>query len=368
MGEQLRKTPYHDLHVRNGGKMVSFAGWSMPVQFRNGILHEHRKVRGSAGVFDVSHMGRIYFRGPGAVAFANYWITNNLDKSGRGRLLYGALCNHEGGIIDDVTVYHLGDEILMVVNAANAEAVWSWASKLKPDDVEMVDATLDLAQIALQGPQAESCLAAPFDAAVKDVGYYGYAHVSWEGAQILISRNGYTGEDGFEIYVPTQLAVPLWETLFRWGSAAQLEPVGLGARDTLRMEVNYALYGNELNTDVSPLEAGLRWVVKLKKGDFVGREALLAQKKAGLRRTLVGFEVAGKRLPRHGHPIRSDDEEVGVVTSGGYCPSLDRGMGMGFVPPELAEIGTPLAIDARGALLEAKVIERPFYKKGSVRR
>jgi len=368
MSEQLRHTPYHAIHVRNGGKMVPFAGWEMPVQFKQGIIHEHRRVRKAAGLFDVSHMGRFRFRGPGAVRYTNYLITNNLEKLSPHQLLYSALCDEKGGIIDDVTVYHLGGETLLVANAANAEAVWSWALEHKPEDVEMVNETEHLAQIALQGPKAEAMLQPPFAEGVRDVGYYGHAEVAWEGEKILISRNGYTGEDGFEIYIPAAAAVPLWERLFEWGKTIDLEPIGLGARDSLRMEVNYALYGNELSREISPLEAGLRWVVKLKKGDFIGRDALLEQKKAGIDRTLIGFEVEGKRLPRHGYPIRCEGREVGMVTSGGICPSLDRGMGMGYVPKACAEVGTALEIDARGTMLPAKIVERPFYREGSVKR
>jgi aminomethyltransferase len=356
------------MHRQRGGKLVPFAGWEMPVQFAQGIIHEHRKVRSDAGLFDVSHMGRFLFRGAGALAYADRLITNNLAKIEPGRLLYSALCNDEGGIIDDVTVYHLGEEALLVANAANAETVRDWILAHKPDDVEFVTVTEDLAQIALQGPKAQAMLQSPLAEAVKGVGYYCYARVAWHGEQVLISRNGYTGEDGFEIYVPRAVAAELWEQLFEWGRVIDLEPIGLGARDSLRMEVNYALYGNELSTDVTPLEAGLRWVVKLKNTDFIGREALLAQKRAGVTRTLVGFSVDGKRLPRHGYAIRAGDAEVGMVTSGGYCPSLDRGMGMGYVPKELAAVGTDLLIDARGVLIKATVVERPFYKDGSVKR
>jgi len=368
MNQVPRKTPFYDQHVKANGKLVPFAGWSMPVQFGNGIIHEHRCVRERAGVFDVSHMGRIFFSGPGAFDFVNQLVTNDLSKCAVGQLFYSAYCNEEGGIIDDVTVYNLGQEILLVANAANADAVWDWAFSRKPDDVEMSNRTDELAQIALQGPQAESILGEPFASAVKDVGYYRFTKVDFGGQEILISRNGYTGEDGFEIYIPIKVAIPLWEQLFEWGQAIGLEPIGLGARDSLRMEVNYALYGNELATDVSPLEAGLRWVVKFKKGDFIGREPMMALKKAGLSRTLVGFEIDSKRLPRHGYPIFSGGNEIGVVTSGGYCPSLDKGMGMGFVPKDFTAIGTELEISARGKMLKAKVVQRPFYTEGSVRK
>ncbi len=368
MAEMLRHTPYYDLHVRAGGRMVPFAGWEMPVQFAQGIIHEHRQVRSGAGVFDVSHMGRIFFRGPQGIAYADHLITNDLLGLQPGQLLYGALCNPAGGILDDVTVYHLGDAALMVVNAANAQKVWNWVSTHRPDGVVLEDATLRLAQVALQGPCAEAALRDPFRAAVRDLGYYHHTQVRWGGEEILISRNGYTGEDGFEIYIPTRVAVALWEALHEWGREVGIGPIGLGARDSLRMEVNYALYGHELTEETTPLEAGLRWVVKLKKGDFIGKAALVAQRDAGIQRTLVGFEVAGKRMARPGQTILAGEAAVGIVTSGGFCPSLDRAMGMGYVPPGLKEVGTPLAIDARGARLDARVAARPFYTHGSVRK
>lgn len=368
MSQALRTTPYHAIHQENRGKLVPFAGWEMPVQFPGGIIHEHRLVRSAAGLFDVAHMGRFFFRGTGAVDYANYLITNNLHKISEGQLLYSALCNEEGGIIDDVTLYHLGDGALMVANAANAETVWAWVERHKPAGVELVDATADLAQIALQGPRAEACLGEPFASAVKEVGYYAYTWVEWKGHRVLISRNGYTGEDGFEIYIPQAIAVDLWRQIFEWGASVGLEPIGLGARDSLRMEVNYALYGNELSTETTPLEAGLRWVVKLKGDDFIGRAALLKQKEAGIGRTLIGFAVEGRRLPRHGHPVRIGGQEVGFVTSGGFCPSLERGMGMAYVPKGSVSVGDTLEIDARGTMLKAEVVDRPFYTKGSVRK
>jgi aminomethyltransferase len=365
---ELRKTPYHDVHRRNGGRLVPFAGWEMPVQFLGGIIHEHTRVRTAAGLFDVSHMGRFRLSGPGALEFANYLITNDLGKLDDGALLYSALCNPEGGIIDDVTVYHLGDAALIVANAANAAAVWAWIEEHRPAGVVAADLTAELAQVALQGPRAAEALPAPFAAAVADLGYYQHSRVRWQGAEVLISRNGYTGEDGFEIYPPAELAVPFWEALIAAGAAVGLEPIGLGARDSLRFEVNYALYGNELSLSTTPLETGLRWVVKFKKGDFIGRAALLAQRAAGVPRTLIGFAVAGKRLARHGDALLADGETIGEVTSGGFCPSLGRGMGMGLVPPAFKALGTPLAVAARGGTLEAQVVERPFYKEGSVRK
>ncbi len=368
MTQELHRTPFHALHLRDGGKMVPFVGWELPVQFPRGILHEHQQVRQAAGIFDVAHMGRLQFRGPGGVEFADRLITNSLKKIGPGQLLYSALCTDAGGIIDDVTAYHQGDEVLLVVNASNRENVWRWVQERKPGGVEVIDRTPEVAQIALQGPRAESLLQAPFAAAVAGLGYYHHTQVEWRGRKVLISRNGYTGEDGFEIYVARENAVALWDQLLDWGKQVGLEPIGLGARDSLRMEVCYMLYGNELSLDTTPLEAGLKWVVKFKDNEFYGREALLRQKDEGVKRTLVGFGVEGKRLPRHGYPIRHGGSEVGAVTSGGLCPSLGKAMGMGYVPPELAAVGTRLEIDARGTPLPAVVVERPFYKQGSVKR
>jgi aminomethyltransferase len=368
MSQDLRSTPFTALHRERGGRMVPFVGWEMPVQFPGGVIHEHLKVRREAGLFDVSHMGRFFFRGPGALAYANSLITNNLEKLASDQLLYSALCDERGGIIDDVTVYRLDDGVLMVANASNAAAVWDWLTAHKPAGVVLEDATLRLAQIAFQGPQAEAVLRAPFADAVREVGYYHHTRLHWEGREILISRNGYTGEDGFEIYVPVECAVALWDRLLDWGRAVGVEPIGLGARDSLRMEVNYALYGNELSREVTPLEAGLRWVVKFKDHEFMGKAALLQQQAQGVPRTLIGFAVEGKRLPRHGHPILGNGREIGRVTSGGICPSLEQGMGMGLVSPGWNEIGTAIEIDARGTRLAARIVERPFYTQGSVRR
>ncbi len=368
MGEGLLRTPLFDVHRSAGARMVPFAGWEMPLQFRSGIIHEHKLVREKAGLFDVSHMGRIFLRGSDAVGFANYLVSNNVAKLASDQLLYSVMCNERGGIIDDVTVYRLEDGVLIVCNAANRGTVLSWIRQHLRDGVAVEDATESLAQVALQGPLAESILRDGFAGAAAETAYYHYRWVEWRGERVLMSRNGYTGEDGFEIYMPASLAVDLWTTLMDWGSSIGLEPIGLGARDTLRMEVNYPLYGNELDQETTPLEAGLRWVVKFKKGDFIGREALLRQKEEGIRRTLVGFEVMGRRLPRHGQKILYGGSEVGFVTSGGFCPSLGKGMGMGFVRPDLAEVGTELRIEAGKGLLEARVVERPFYKEGSVKR
>lgn len=365
MGGDLRRTPLYEQHVKGGGKLVGFAGWEMPIQYPTGQLREHEIVRSDAGLFDVSHMGRFWFEGPGAIAFVNGLITNDFGRAAPGQLLYSALCHDQGGMIDDVTVYRYDAACLMVVNASNLSKCWDWISGRKPADVSMRNLSDELAQLALQGPRAQERFAALVEGDLDPMGYYRHGRYKVLGTpDVIVSRNGYTGEDGFEIYLPAAKAGPLWEALIDRG----VQPIGLGARDTLRMEMCYALYGNELDMETTPLEAGIGWTVKLKKEQFVGRDVLLRQKEQGLRKSIVGFEVAGPRAARHGQTILHNGAAVGVVTSGGPCPSLgNRGMGLGFVRPDLTAVGTPLSIDVRGTMVDAVVIERPFYKNASHR-
>jgi len=365
MGADLRRTPLWEHHREGGGKLVGFAGWEMPIHYAGGQLVEHEAVRADAGLFDVSHMGRYWIGGRGAFAYVQKLITNDLERIGPGQLLYSPLCLETGGIIDDVTVYKFEPGCLMVVNAGNRQAVMDWLVTNRPPDVTLVDRSDGWAQLALQGPRAQERLAPLVVEDLEQIGYYHHGRCTVRGfPDVLISRNGYTGEDGFEIYLPSEEAAGLWGALTDRG----VKPVGLGARDTLRFEMCFALYGNELDRVTTPLEAGLSWTVKLKKADFIGRAALAKQKEEGLRKTLIGFEVKGSRLARHGHPILHEGSTVGVVTSGGPCPSLaNKGMGLGYVPPALAAVGTPLAVDVRGAAVEAVVVGRPFYKSGSHR-
>ena len=344
--------------------MVGFAGWEMPIQYEMGILKEHEAVRTRAGMFDVSHMGRYWVGGPGAHAFIQRLITNDLDRIGADQLLYTPLCLETAGVIDDITVYKMTDGCLVVANASNRAPVWDWFSSRKPAEVILEDWSDRLAQVALQGPLAQEILQPLVAEDLDPIGYYHHADRTLNGAPgVLISRNGYTGEDGFEVYVPAERAVTLWDALRERGAA----PIGLGARDTLRMEMTYALYGNELDRETTPLEAGLGWTVKMKKPDFVGKAALEAQKANGLKKSLVGFEASGNRFPRHGQAILSGDSIVGTVTSGGFCPSIKKGMGLGYVRPDLTAVGTKIAIDVRGERVEASVTERPFYKNASHR-
>jgi aminomethyltransferase len=345
--------------------MVGFAGWDMPVCYPPGQLKEHAAVRSEAGLFDVTHMGRYQIKGPGAHTYVQRLVTNNLDRISTGQLFYSPLCLETGGVIDDITCYRFDASCLIVVNASNRGSVWEWIQQHRPEDVSIQDRSDQLAQLALQGPRAQKHLAPLVAEDLEEIGYYHYALCTvLDQPEVLISRNGYTGEDGFEIYLPHEMAVRVWDALIDSG----VSPIGLGARDTLRLEMCFALYGNELDAETSPLEAGLGWTVKTKKGDFIGREALIRQKEEGIRKVLVGFEVKGNRVPRHGQMILRDGQPVGKVTSGAPCPSLGkRPMGLGYVRPEFRSIDTILTIDIRGESVDAVVVERPFYKHGSHR-
>jgi aminomethyltransferase len=372
MGGELKKTPLHGEHVRLQAKLVDFNHWEMPLQYPTGILKEHEAVRTGAGLFDVSHMGRFEIGGPGAVAFTNRLITNDLERCEVGQLLYTPVCEESGGVLDDVTVYRLADRILMVVNAGNLTRIWDWLERQAPawkgPGVQLKNRSAELAQIAFQGPGTEKIFAPMVEGDLAGLGYYRSLIARVNGIDgVLVSRNGYTGEDGFEIYVPAGRAPQLWRAILDAGKAQGTAAIGLGARDTLRLEMTYCLYGNELTPEINPLEAGLQWTVKLKKADFIGKEALVRQKEQGLRRNLIGFEVEGTRLARGGQKIWKDGREVGAVTSGGFCPSLKRGMGLGYVPPELSTVGTELSVDVRGEKVPARVVQRPFYKEASHR-
>jgi aminomethyltransferase len=338
----------------------------MPIQYSTGQLKEHEIVRTDAGVFDVSHMARFRVTGAGAIRFVNGLITNELEKAVPGQLIYSPMCIETGGVVDDVTVYRFQDEALVVANASNKKAVWDWMTAHKPADVTLTDRSDELAQLAVQGPRAQERIAPLIEEDLESIGYYRHGLFTLMGKPgVLISRNGYTGEDGFEVYVPAADAGAFWGALLEQG----VRPIGLGARDTLRFEMCYALYGQELDRETTPLQAGLAWTVKLKKpADFIGKSALVSEKEAGLAKTLVGFEVKGPRAARHGQTILRDGTAVGIVTSGGPCPSIaNKGMGLGFVRPDLAAVGTPLQVDVRGTIVEATVVERPFYKHASHR-
>lgn len=367
--EGLQKTPLHDEHVALGGKMVPFAGFAMPVQYPTGITTEHAAVREKAGLFDVSHMGEFMVRGPGALDLVQRISVNDASKMDVGQAQYSAMCAENGCPLDDLIIYRFADRWMLVVNAANVDKDWAWVTKHAEDfDVEVENVSDETALLALQGPAAREILRPLASIDVDDVRYYRFMEGEVAGGPAVISGTGYTGEDGFELYVPADGAVKIWRSLLETGADAGLIPAGLGSRDSLRLEVGYALYGNDIDDQHTTLEAGLGWVTKLDKGDFVGREALAAQKEAGVKRRLVGLRLTGKGFPRPGYDIVSDGEVVGTVTSGTVSPTLGYGVALGYVPVELSKADTTLQIDARGRLVDAVVQRPPFYTEGSIRR
>jgi len=345
--------------------MVEFAGWEMPVQY-SGLIEEHRAVRGAAGLFDVSHMGEISVRGPQAESFLQYLTPNDVAQLVPGRAHYSGLLNEQGTYLDDLLIYRLAEqEFLVVVNAANAASDFEWvaARAASWDGVEVEDVSSRWALLALQGPRALEILAPLVPGDLSGIRYYGFRRGEVAGVEALLSRTGYTGEDGFELYLPPEAAAGVWRRLLQQGEPVGLVPAGLGARDTLRLEAGMALYGHEIDTTTTPLEVGLGWVVKLGKGDFIGRGALAAQKERGIRRKLIGFEVRGRGIARQGHQVMVGGSAVGQVTSGTWSPTFEKALGMAYVPLDLAALRTDLTLAVRGRELEAQVVELPFYRR-----
>lgn len=358
-----RQTPLNAAHRKLGGRMVDFAGWDMPVQYV-GVLQEHENVRTNVGLFDVSHMGEIEFKGPGALEEANRLITNDLAKCADGQAVYAGLLNEQGTFVDDVVAYRFSPEhIFICVNASNVEKDFAWMSQ-NAKKVKPVNRSDDYAQIAVQGPKAFGLVQKLADKPLDGVGTYRFTTGKVAGVEAIISRTGYTGEDGFELYVAPNDAEKLWFALLENGKAEGCAPAGLGARDSLRTEMKYALYGNDIDDQHTPLEAGLGWIVKMDKGDFIGRSVLEAQKAAGIPRKLVGFELTEAGIPRAHYPILKDGQKVGEVTSGTMGPSVKKAVGIGYVPTALAAEGSTFHVDIRGRGVAARVVKTPFYKKG----
>jgi aminomethyltransferase len=357
----LKRTPLHAAHVRLGARMIPFGGWDMPVQYV-GIVEEHRTVRRAVGCFDVSHMGEFEFRGADALAALQRLTTNDVAALEIGQVQYSVLCAEDGGIVDDVTLYRLApDRFMMTVNAGNIEKDWTWVTGRLQGRVDARNVSDETGLIAVQGPHAERLVGRLADIDVTALGYYRFAQGRVAGVAGVVSRTGYTGEDGFELYLPADGTERVWERLLGEGKADGAAAIGLGARDTLRLEMKYALYGNDIDATTNPIEAGLGWVVKPAKGDFVGRDAIERVRAAGPRRRLVGFEMVERAVPRHGYPILHDAGAVGVVTSGSYGPSVDRYIGIGYVPPALAPAGSTIAVEVRGRGHAARVVKTPFH-------
>ena len=360
----MRETPLADEHGRLGARLVPFAGWRMPVQYE-GIKKEHEAVRQRAGLFDVSHMGEILVEGPNAVAAVDRLVTNDVAKLDVGRALYTVCCNESGLILDDLIVYRLeAEKILVVCNASNRDKIVAHFAKNLSLETPWNDVSDAWALLALQGPSARAImndLGAP--EALLGLGSFDVARATVAGVDLWAARTGYTGEDGFELFCANEDAVTLWRAILAAGQPHGLQPVGLGARDTLRLEARLMLYGNDIDEHTHPFEAGLGWVVKLEAGDFIGREALRAIKAAGFDRKLVGFEMTERGIARHGYPILAGGERVGEVTSGSPGPTVGRNIGLGYVPKALSKVGTALGIEIRGKLVGAVVVTTPFYKR-----
>ncbi|MBI4521368.1 MAG: glycine cleavage system aminomethyltransferase GcvT [Gemmatimonadetes bacterium] len=369
MSEVLKRTPLYEEHVALGAKIVPFAGYEMPVQYPEGITAEHRGVRTAAGLFDVSHMGEIEIRGPQALELVQFLTVNDASRLESGQAQYSALCREDGGVIDDLVVYRYPDRFMLVVNAANREKDVAWVKRHAARfDVNVADRSDDIALLALQGPRAQDILAELARVDLDRIRYYHFAEGAVNGRPATISRTGYTGEDGFELYVAADGAAALWRELLRVGGRSGLIATGLGARDSLRLEVGYALYGNDLDEEHTALASGLGWIVKLEKGEFVGRAALRRQKEEGATARLSGLRLLERGFPRHGYSVERSGESVGVVTSGTVSPTLGDGIALAYVATEAAAPGTEVDIVIRGRKVPAKTERPPFYRNGSIRK
>ena len=362
----LKRTPLHDQHVALGAKMVPFAGYEMPVQYPTGITAEHKAVRERCGLFDVSHMGEFLVRGPGAVAFVNAVTTNDVARLAVGQVQYSALLNARGTFEDDCLVYREADGIMLVVNASNAAKDLAHIAPVAAGfDCTLTDASDAVALLALQGPLAPAVLQPLTDVDLSAIAYYHFAVGTVAGVGgVCVSRTGYTGEDGFELYFPPRDGAAVWAALT---ADARVTPAGLGCRDSLRLEMGMALYGNDIDDTVTPYEANLGWIVKLAKGDFTGRDALVAQKAAGIPRRLVGFTMAERAIPRHGYPVWCDGAPSGVVCSGTMSPSLGIPVGTCYLPAASAVEGKAFEVEIRGKRVAATVVKPPFYTRGTHR-
>ncbi len=365
--QNLKKTPLNAVHRELGGRMVNYEGWDMPVLYPAGTIAEHLRTRTRSGLFDVSHMGEIHVDGPDAIPFVNHLTTNDVTRLVDGQAHYSALTYENGTVVDDLLVYRFGPErLFLVVNAGTQDKDWEWIASHKGDfDVDLRKASDDYCQIAIQGPDALGILQTLTDTQLADIKYYHFTEGTVDGVHSIISRTGYTGEDGFEIYAEPSRAGQLWGKMLEagnYGSDEGILPCGLAARNTLRLESSMSLYGHEISDEITPLEAKLGWICKLNT-EFIGCEALKAQKAGGLERTLVGFEMSEPGIARDGFDVYSAGEKVGYVTSGSPAPFLKKNIGMAYVPPAISGSGTALKIDVRGRMVGAVIVPMPFYKR-----
>jgi aminomethyltransferase len=359
----IKKTPLYEKHAQAGGKLVEFAGYMMPIQYE-GIIAEHELVRSRAGIFDLTHMGEIEITGKQAVEFVNHLITNDVASLSPGEIVYTAICREDGGILDDALAYRTSDGVYMVVNASNKDKIYKWMEKQiqNRQEVKIKDLSDETSLVAVQGPDAEKIVQKITSMDLSGMEYYTFVKGNAAGAEGIISRTGYTGEDGFEIYIDNNDAEKIWDALVSAGEPFGMKPIGLGARDTLRLEAKYALYGHELGEDVTPLEAGIKWVVNFNKGDFIGRDALVKMEEEKPPRKLVGFELTKPGVPRHEFPVLDKSgREIGKVTSGTHSPTLKKPIGLALVERESVKRGDEIDILIRGRKTPGKVVKTPFY-------
>ena len=357
------KTAFYEHHVAAGAKMVDFAGYKMPVQYK-GITAEHLAVRENVGLFDLSHMGEFEVTGPDALAFLQKTTTNDVSVLEVGQIQYSCMTQPDGGIVDDLLVYRLPDRYFLVVNAANLEKDFNWLESHLEGDVQLVNRSADYSLLAIQGPNAEKLIAGLTDYDAAGMPYYTCATAKVGGEELLISRTGYTGEDGFELYILPEHTETLWQAVTKAGAAYNMEFIGLGARDSLRLEMKMALYGNDIDATTNPIEAGLGWIVKLEK-DFIGKDVVAKVKADKPSRRLVCLELEGRAFPRHGYDIFADDKPVGKVTSGTFSPSLKKPIALGYVPRKMSKSGSKVEVAIRDKRFPAVVVKPPFYKDGT---
>jgi aminomethyltransferase len=360
----MKNTALTHKHIELGAKMVPFAGYSMPVQYE-GVSIEHETVRNGVGVFDVSHMGEFILKGPNALELLQKFSSNDASKLFNGKAQYSCMPNGKGGIVDDLIIYRIAeDEYFLVVNASNIEKDWDWISSLNDLNVEMSDVSDEYTLLAIQGPKAASSMQALTDINLSEMTYYTFQHAVFAGIKdVMISATGYTGSGGFEIYVKNKDAEELWNAVFEAGKESGIKPIGLAARDTLRLEMGFCLYGNDINDETSPLEAGLGWITKFTK-TFIDSDYLAKQKEEGIKRKLIPFEMIDRGIPRQGYEIiDANDNVIGHVTSGTMSPSMKIGIGLGYVQKQYAGIDTEIYISVRNKSLKAKIVKLPFYKK-----
>lgn len=364
--KDLIKTPYYDFHVAAGAKMVPFAGFIMPIQYE-GITAEHLAVRQNVGLFDLSHMGEFEVSGPGAMLFLQKTTVNDVEKMEVGACQYNCMCQPDGGIVDDLLVYRLPTRYMLVVNASNIKKDFEWLRQYEHEfDCRLSDKSYETSLLAIQGPNAQKVLSEITDYNLDSIKYYHWALGEIAGEEILFSRTGYTGEDGFELYIHPDQAKTLWHAITKAGKKHDMKFIGLGARDSLRLEMKMALYGNDIDETTTPVEAGLSWIVDFEK-EFVGKDVLVKQKEEKPKRRLVCLELEGRAFPRSGYEIYDGDKPIGKVTSGTFSPSLQKPIALGYVSLEKAKIGSTVEVDIRGKKFPASVVKPPFYKDASAR-